>query len=191
MNNINNSLKNLLKEKNKNHSIFILKLDNIKDALIYCKINKLSGPKMGCLIEKYILNKYKIKKNKAKLCNGDFSVNNNNIELKVSLGGNLNNKFNFVQLRPSHNVNTYILICYYINISNININGEEYIFYIPKNNMIELIKSNGTYAHGTIKKLGKINDILDNVEYALRTKYNDSLWNKLLNFQIKDLSIYI
>ena len=107
------------------------------------------------------------------------------------MGGYSNNKFNFVQLRPHHNIDYYIFICYYINEENLNKNGEEFIFNIPKNDIINLIEIHGHYAHGTKKNLGLIKNIQNSInvnkEYALRCKYNDLLWKKLINYQINDL----
>jgi hypothetical protein len=74
---------------------------NLKNAHIYCKINNLSGQMSGILIEDFIKNEYNMSKNNSSDCNGDlhskeFGIN---YEIKISLGGKNNNKFNYVQLR--------------------------------------------------------------------------------------------
>ena len=46
-------LKDLL-DNDKDHKKEILKLNTIKEVHIYCKINNLSGPQTGPLIEYYI-----------------------------------------------------------------------------------------------------------------------------------------
>lgn len=51
-------LKLYLDNCKKNHKLEILKLQTLKDAHIYCKINNLSGQISGPLIEYYIKDKY-------------------------------------------------------------------------------------------------------------------------------------
>jgi hypothetical protein len=41
-------------------------------------------------------------------------LNRKNSEVKVSLGGATHSKFNFVQIRPSHDCDTYILTAYHL-----------------------------------------------------------------------------
>jgi hypothetical protein len=67
-------LKRLLKYKNKNYHLNILKQESLKKAHIYCKINKLSGQMYGPLIETYIIKKYCMTKNKSSDCTGDCSI---------------------------------------------------------------------------------------------------------------------
>ena len=181
-------LKTLLKKSNIDHSIEILKENNLKTAHMYCKINNLSGQISGSLIEKFLQNKYNMSKNNASKCIGDMNYLNDNIEIKISLGGLRHNKFNYVQLRPNHNCN-YLLTAYYVNDINYKDLGELFIFYIHKTEMHNLISKFGSYAHGTISKFGKINikDIIDpknNKEYALRPRYNSKCWNELLKYRI-------
>ena len=130
-------------------------------------------------------------KNKSSLCNGDLRHKKTNYEIKVSNGGKEHNKFNYVQLRTNHSCE-YILTAYYIHDDNIETNGELFIFKLTKKNMI--IEKYGGYAHGTIKKLGKIteedlNDPRNNKEYAIRPKYGDKCWNELLRFRVQEIYI--
>lgn len=169
----------------------ILNAPQIHLAHIYCKINQLSGQVSGPLIEYYIKNKYNMTKNNASLCIGDLQYNNQNIEIKVSLGGKDNNKFNYVQLRMNH-LCEYVLTAYYINNNNIETLGELFIFRLNKNNIKELIFNYGGYAHGTIQKLGPItmndlNNSNNDKEYSLHTKYGDKLWIELLKYRIFQL----
>jgi hypothetical protein len=188
-------LKQLLdsSHSNKIHTETIMALPTLKDAHIYCKNNDLSGQFTGPVLEKYIKIKYKMTKNNASLCNGDLKCNEINVEIKASNGGKENNKFNFVQLRINHNCE-YILTAYYIDYTNLDNLGELYIFKLNKENIKPLIVKYGSYAHGTIRKHGKItiedlNDTNNPKEYALRPKYGDECWIELLNFRIDEITI--
>lgn len=194
MNNINYYLQKILKNSKTDHKKEILLLQNLKEAHIYCKINYFSGQLTGPLIEKFILEKNNMKKINASLCNGDAFHNHKNIEIKVSSGGKDNNKFNYVQLRINHNIDFYILTAYYLHNTNIHDNGELFIFKLNKEQIKKLIYDYGSYAHGTINKLGKINyndlsNLSNNKEYAIRTKYGDKCWKHLLRFRIDEFSI--
>jgi hypothetical protein len=132
-------------------------------------------------------------KNKSSLCIGDLKQNEKNIEIKVSNGGKDNNKFNFVQIRMNHECD-YILTSYYLNEKNLDILGELFIFKLNKNDIKNIILNYGSYAHGTITKLGKIakndlDDITNDKEYAIRPKYGDKCWCELLKFRIDELRI--
>jgi len=185
-------LKNILNLSRCNHKKEIIKQSsNIKDAHIYCKINQLSGQIAGPLIEYYIKNKYNMIKNNSSLCIGDVKHNNKNIEIKISTGGKDNNKFNYVQLRINHNCD-YILTAYYISDENLKIMGELFIFKLNKFNMKNIILKYGTYAHGTIQKLGSItnkdlNNPNNDKEYAIRPKYGDKCWDELLKYRIDNI----
>ena len=186
-------LKHILGLSKCNHKVEILKEPNIKHAHIYCKINQLSGQISGPLIEYYIQNKYKMTKNKASLCIGDLQHSEINFEIKVSIGGKDNNKFNYVQLRINH-VCEYILTAYYIDNDNIDELGELFIFKLNKENIKKIILQYGGYAHGTIQKLGPITvEDLENEtndkEYAIRPKYGDKCWCELLQFRVNEISI--
>jgi len=184
-------LKALLDSAGIVHKTEILTCPSLKDAHIYCKLNKLSGQLSGPLIENYIKEKYGMEKNSASLCIGDLKHGGIDLELKVSNGGQSNNKFNYVQMRMNH-ICEYLLTAYYIDYSNLATGGELYIFRLNKDNLRELILNFGGYAHGTLKKLGKItSDDLANTEndkeYAIRPKYGDACWNALLPFRVVDI----
>lgn len=178
-------LKVILQKSKVNHKIAILKQVNLKYAHVYCKTNSLPGQVSGPLIENYIKNKYFMEKNKAKDCIGDLKTSDNtNIEIKISNGGKSNDKFNYVQLRLNHNCN-YILTAYHIHEKNLNVCGELYIFKLDKEQLKKILLKHGSYAHGTIKKLGEINEETLNSpnndkEYALRPKFGDKCWQMLM-----------
>lgn len=173
------------------HEDQIMLQTTLKDAHIYCIINNISAQQYGPLLERFINIKFNYVKNKAENCTGDCSKDGKNSEIKVSLGGATHTKFNFVQLRPSHNCDTYILTAYNLSSENVECGGELYLFRIPKEEIKKIIVSYGGYAHGTIKEHGKItldtlNDEKSMKEYAIRPTINDTCWKALLPFRITE-----
>lgn len=175
------------------HEDQIMKLPSLKDAHIYCFIHNISGQQFGNLLEKYIRLKFGYTKNNASQCLGDGSKNGQNIEIKASLGSGTTSrkKYNYVQIRPNHNCDTYILTAYHLSLENVENGGELYIFKIPKTDIKKLIYIHGCYAHGTIKEHGKItiesiNDETKTTLYALRPIINKKCWNALLPFRITE-----
>lgn len=177
-----------------NHEDQIMKLVTLKEAHTYCVIHGIAAQKYGPLLEKFICKKFKYVKNKAEDCNGDCSKDGKNFEVKVSLGGATHNKFNFVQIRPSHNCETYILTAYNLSSENVESEGELYIFKVPNEDIKKIVVSFGGYAHGTIKEYGKItieslNNKKNTKEYALRPTINDSCWKALMSFKVSESGI--
>lgn len=177
-----------------NHEDEVMKRDTIKDAIVYCIINGLSAQKYGPLIEKFIQIKYNYIKNKAEDCTGDCSKDGNNSEIKVSIGGANHTKFNFVQIRPSHDCGTYILIAYHLSIENVELEGELYVFHVPKSEIKKIVATFGGYAHGTNKEHGEItmeslDDATSMKEYAIRPMINSPCWNALMMFRISESSL--
>lgn len=122
---------------------------------------------------------------------GDGNKNGINYEIKTSIHAK-KSKINFVQIRPDHNVDSYIFIAY--NMYENDTIGKAHIFKVPSNIVYEMIVNYGGYAHGTCAKLGKIT--IDNVkgrncEYALRCNPNAKqgknfeLWNELLKYEVE------
>ena len=102
------NVKNMVKEKRlKSKSKF--ETDNLLTLCAYCKCN-LSSQQYGKKIEKFIKEKLIIRK-AINNTSGDGIFNDKNVEIKVSLGDD-KQKFNFVQIRPDHNIDNYILIIY-------------------------------------------------------------------------------
>ena len=117
------------------------------------------GPQLERWVKKYLLLDKKLDST-----SGDASINSVGIEIKCSIqdqkGG-----FNYVQLRPHHTHEFYILLSYSIFMD------EAMWHCVPHESMNSLIESYGGYAHGTITQNGKINkdSILANkYEYAIR-----------------------
>lgn len=171
------------------HEDQIMKLNTLKEAHIYCIIYKLSSQQYGPLLERFIRIKFKYIKNKAEDCTGDCSKDGKNSEVKVSLGGATHTKFNFVQIRLTHDCDIYIFTAYHLSIKNVDLEGELYIFKVPKIEIKKIILSYGGYAHRTIKELGKItidsiNDEKTIKEYAIRPSINDDCWKTLMTFRV-------
>ena len=177
-----------------NHEQEILKEKTLKNAHLYCVINSVSAQKYGPLLEKYIRIKNKFVKNIASECNGDCSKDNKNAEVKASLGGATHDKFNYVQLRFSHDIQYYILTAYHLTNKNVETGGELYVFSISKENMIPLIAKHGGYAHGTLKEHGAITiadlkDEKNKKEYAMRPKSGDECWLDIMKFRVSEESL--
>lgn len=176
------------------HEDQIMKLDTLKEAHTYCVINGLSAQQYGPLLERFIRIKFNYMKNRAEECNGDCSKNGKNSEVKVSLGGATHTKFNFVQIRPSHDCEIYILTAYHLSPENVESEGELYIFKVPKSDIKNIVLSYGGYAHGTIKQHGSItidslNDENSIKEYALRPIINDECWKTLMVFRVPEYEL--
>jgi len=184
-------LKEYLTLSKVNHKDQIMNLATLKEANVYCIIHGVSAQQYGPLLERFIRIKFNYIKNKAEDCIGDCSKDGKNSEVKVSLGGATHSKFNFVQIRPSHDCETYILTAYNLSSDNVESEGELYIFKVPKEEIKKIIVSFGGYAHGTIKEHGKItieslNDEKSTKEYALRPTINDACWKELIQFKVPE-----
>lgn len=151
----------------------------------------LSSQKRSPFLEKYIKNKFKIKPPKNSTSGDGVSKKGYNVEIKVSLGGGA---YNFVQIRPDHDIDFYLFLCYDYNIGK---TGEISWFLIPEKKMTELILFTKCYAHGTIAKLGKIcrkNIKGHNNEYAIRISSktkgkSKEVWKKLQEFSTTEEKI--
>ena len=118
-----------------------------------------------------------------------------NLEIKASNGGQNHNQFNYVQLRINHDCD-YLFTAYYLCEDNVAGLGEMFAFLMRKKEVIPILAKFGTYAHGTVKKLGAIKEedfwTLDTHEvnaqnereYALRPKYGDDCWKSLLKYRV-------
>lgn len=174
-----------------NHQDEVMKLATLKEAHVYCVDQRVSPQQYGPLLEKFIRTKFNYIKNKAEDCTGDCSKDGKNSEVKVSLGGATHTKFNFVQIRPSHDCEIYILTAYHLSTENVESEGDLHVFKVPKSNMKAIVVSYGGYAHGTAKEHGKItidslNEEKSTKEYALRPTINDDCWNALLPFKVPE-----
>jgi hypothetical protein len=176
------------------HEYQVMNLATLKEAHTYCVIHRVSAQQYGPLLEKFIRTKFNYIKNKAEDCTGDCSKDGNNSEIKVSLGGATHTKFNFVQIRPSHNCETYILTAYHLSRENVETEGELYVFKVSKSDIKKLIVSYGGYAHGTNKKQGAItidslNDEKNIKEYEFRPTINNRCWKALMAFRVPETAL--
>lgn len=175
------------------HEDQLMSLNTLKEAHIYCILHGLTAQQYGPLLERFILTKFNYAKNNAKDCIGDCSKNGNNTEVKVSLGGSTHTKFNFVQIRPSHGCDTYILTAYHLTPDNVESEGELYVFKVSKEEIKKIIVAHGIYVHGTIKEQGVITytslNEKGNKEYALRPSFNDVCWKALMLYRVSEESI--
>tara|TARA_Y100000389_G_scaffold204224_1_gene255679 strand:+ start:8233 stop:8685 length:453 start_codon:yes stop_codon:yes gene_type:complete len=144
-------------------------------------------------MEKVIKEKLKINDPQDEL-SGDGMKNGYNYEIKVSLHGK-KSKLNFVQIRPHHKIDYYILVGLDIHYGDC---GKTYIMKVSANNIYDLLPEYGGYAHGTVKENGIIsNDNIKNnmkkeCEYALRPDPNGNtntkpykLWVELSKFSVE------
>lgn len=184
-------LQQILKSTTVGHKRLILGEPTLKDAHVYCVTNSLSAQKFGPLLEAYIIDKWGFTKNKATDCTGDCQKNCTNTEIKVSLGGQTFQKFNYVQIRVHHYISTYLLTAYVLNAENVESEGELFVFRVPHEAIIALLLRFGSYAHGTKAVNGEItaeslNDTKNTKEYALRTTYGDDCWKVLLEYRVEE-----
>lgn len=123
---------------------------------------------------------------------GDATKSEYNYEIKYSGHAN-KSKWNFVQIRPDHDVQLYLLLGYNMDDESNKDIGKGYVFKVPAKNMYKLVIDYGGYAHGTIDKLGKITK--DNIkgrncEYALRCNPNSKkgknkeIFNELIKYEV-------
>ena len=172
----------------------IMAMSSFKDAHMYCVINNISSQRYGPLLEHYLIKKYHFSKNSATACNGDCSKDGVRYEVKASLGGKDHTKFNYVQLRPSHAIDYYLFTAYVLTPANVETKGELCIFRIPSPRVKQMILACGGYAHGTIKKNGKITEesLFDNTnikEYALRPIIGGRLWDDMLTYRVDEYEL--
>jgi len=182
-------LKKYLARSTINHEHEVMKETTLQNAHLYCVINSVSAQQYGPLLEKYIRIKNKFIKNTASECTGDCSKDDKNAEVKASLGGAKHNKFNWVQLRISHDIQYYILTAYHLTDKNVETGGELFVFSVPKEDMLPLIANYGGYAHGTTKEHGSITiadlkDEKNNKEYAMRPFYGGKCWMDIMKFRV-------
>jgi hypothetical protein len=122
---------------------------------------------------------------------GDGHKNGLNYEIKASIHAK-NSHLNFVQIRPDHSVDFYILVAY--NMYENDAIGNAHIFKVPSNIIYNLIVKYGGYAHGSCSILGCIT--IDNIkgrncEYALRCDPNAKkgksfeLWNEFIKYEVE------
>lgn len=140
-----------------------------KDTTRKCLLCRyyLSSMQWGPLLEKHIKEKFCINKAKNSTSGDGCSKKKKNIEIKVSLGTS-QGSFNFVQIRPDHNIHYYLFLAYNLHYGK---EGRIHWFLCKPQELYKLIPEYGGYAHGTVAKFGKItqrNMKGRNMEFALR-----------------------
>jgi len=98
---------------------------------------------------------------------GDAIKNGTKYEIKYS-GHSTEEKFNFNQIRPDHDIHYYVFIGYNLYEEDL---GKVYTFKIPSEIIYNLLIEYGSYTHGTIQEKGPIsrsNLKGNNSEYSLR-----------------------
>jgi len=140
---------------------------NTLKKCILCK-RFLSANQWSVIMESHIKGRFNIgKPNNCVSGDGCSIINGINVEIKVSLGDS-QGQMNFVQLRPDHKIDYYLLLAYNLFESTM---GSVYWFLCRADDLYELVPLYGSYAHGTIEKLGVItSDNMKgrNCEYCLR-----------------------
>lgn len=170
-----------MRVKNSNKDICIVENDLLKKCIL-CRY-LLSPVQWSCLLETFIKQKFNIQKALDNV-SGDGCIYGKNIEIKVSLGTQ-DGWLNFVQLRPSHNIDYYIFLAYDLFDGEF---GKYHWFLCEAPALYELIQEYGYYAHGTTVKNGEINSEslkTSSFEYSLRmntikTGKSNRLWLKML-----------
>jgi|TARA_B110000908_G_scaffold166382_2_gene217394 hypothetical protein len=164
----------------------ILAQENSRDALIIAK-SYLSPQSYGALLETWIKKRMDLG-DKLDNLSGDASHNIKTFEIKVSIEDKIG-KFNYVQLRPSHSVDAYIILNYSITLD------EVLWLYIPHNEMITMINESGGYAHGTLAVQGAITlqSIQSNsYEYCIRPNMHKpntqagKTWQALTKYRVSE-----
>lgn len=183
------SLRKLVQDmRGKNDHLHRCEAEN--DTLNKCILCKayLSSNQWSFMLEKHVKTIFDIGRKKDNVSGDGISMKRSKkIEIKVSLG-DVNGQMNFVQLRPDHKIDFYVLLAYNLFEGEL---GGIYWFICDPASLYSLLSEYGGYAHGTIEKLGPItsdNIYGRNCEYVLRpnptardgTK-SKRLWNILVN----------
>lgn len=163
---------------------------SLHDQCVFCR--NYAAPQ-STIMEQIIKEKLKIDHQQDEL-SGDGGKNGYNYEIKVSLHDK-KSKLHFVQIRPHHKIDYYILVGLNIYYGD---HGKSYILKVPASNIYDLLPKYGGYAHGTVKENGIISkdniekNIKKECEYALRPDPNGKtntkpykLWVELSKFSVE------
>lgn len=179
-----------IKDDEQNNEKILKKINQCKSLTEKCIYVREYLKPQSTIFQKIIMNDLKIHQPVDEI-SGDGCKNGIHYEIKTSIHSK-GSKINFVQIRPDHHIDYYILISY--NLYDMSSQfGKAYIFKIPSSFLYELIIKYGGYAHGTRKKLGEIsihNIKGNNYEYAIRCDPNKKngknydIWKELLKFEV-------
>lgn len=163
-----------------------------RDACVIAK-TYLTPQSYGARIENFVRNFANLERAKDKHAGDSFVIQNGvqkNIEIKTSIQAK-NGGFNFIQLRPSHDVDIYVFLTYSITLDNTT------WIVISEEDLIDILSEYGSYSHGTITKNGKIaetvRDKATHFEYSLNPNCHSretlkpkKLWNALRKYEVKE-----
>ena len=180
------------RQRSKLDNVFIIqRIENSKNLLEKCILAREYTKPQSTIMEKIVKKNLEIQDSENEL-SGDGIKKGVKYEIKFSIH-DVNSKFNFLQIRPDHDIDFYIFIVYNLYADD-NL-GKSYILKIPSNIIYKLIVMFGSYAHGTYKNLGKItfkNIKGRNCEFALRPNPNSKksskcfkLWKTFLKYEVK------
>jgi hypothetical protein len=167
------------------HRAAALAQPSLKYAHAYCKTNAVSSQSFGPTIETYIIRDRGWMRQPPRLRAGDaVDAAGLTYEIKASLGGATHGAFNYVQIRPAHNIDVYLLTAFHLTEANAGDGGELYVFRVAAPAMYELVARFGRYAHGTRAYHGDISvetvsAVGNDKEYALRPRFGDACWAAL------------
>lgn len=165
-----------------------------QDPLKKCILCKylLTPTQWALVMEDYIKKRFHIGPCKNNTSGDGCSINNHkNVEIKVSLGGK-DGQASFVQLRPHHTIDYYVLMSFDVSSGN---RGVVTWFLCDAKELYSLLPKYGGYAHGTIEVNGKITEeSIQNhkYEYALRPnplKKNHTLSKQLWNIMVEKFGV--
>ena len=189
----NKTLKQPKKLSKKDKDGIIKKIKSSENMLEVCRIASiLGGPSAGSRVEAAFLRINGLTKSKdSDLCGDTFAPKLENVEIKFSTAAKDEGRLNYCQLRPTHNIQHYLLINY--------IEETDSIIYllVPAKIFSDLIPNWGGYMHGTGKEHGNITSTSiyfnKGCEYALRPNILKAdhlkpkkLWNLLLPFKLTE-----
>ena len=181
------SLRQTVIDKKRNRSIIvddILNAETFREAAIISKMF-LPSQSYGEILVKWLSKHYNFTKLNASEKKGDQRVfEKYNTEIKSSLCDD-GKHCNYVQLRLTHEISFYLLPTYDF------VGDEVYYFLLNKEEMIEMVKKYGGYAHGTKGEKGLIEDNIFNpdIEFAIRPTIGKDCWNDLLKYRITEEDI--
>ena len=135
-----------------------------RSAFIVSKA-KLSSQQYGAALESHIKTKFGWSGQTDNVSGDSTTPLGSKIEIKCSIEDSKGG-FNYVQIRPSHTVDYYLL-------ANYSISTDEVIFLLcPKEEFVDLVVSNGQLAHGTKDAS------FEYKEYAYRPKMHGRIGTK-------------
>jgi len=143
---------------------WVINTTDTRSAFIISK-SKLSSQQYGSALEAHIKTKFGWSGQADNVSGDSLTPNGMKVEIKCSIEDSKGG-FNYVQIRPSHTVDYYLL-------ANYSISTDEVIFLLcPKKEFVDLVVSTGQLAHGT-------NDAsFEYKEYAYRPKMHGRVGTK-------------